>query len=125
MSREETIFSNPVAAPGVCAKCGSQDKDWFVDLGFELEMHKYEPSIELPTWFDGVVYLCCDCVNNLISDIDRKFPVFKDDHYVTTGFNGEPASITFDGDDSESESDYSGANETSGDDELSITLQAG
>lgn len=124
MTREVTIFSNPVAAPGVCAKCGSQDKDWFVDLGFELEMHKYEPSIGLTTWFDGVVYLCCDCINNLIYDIDRKFPIFKDDHYVTTGFNGEPASITFDGDDSESEPDYSGADEASGPNEFSIAFSA-
>ena len=86
--REVSIFSNPVAAPGVCAKCGSQDNDWFVDLGFEAEMHKFDDSINLPTWFDGVVYLCCDCTNNLYTDLLRKFGQFEDDHYVRTNLHG-------------------------------------
>jgi len=90
MTREILIFNNPVAAPGVCAKCGSQNKDWFVDLGFELEMQKFEPIMDLPVWLDGVVYLCCDCINDLVVTVGRKFEVFKQDHYTEVGFNGIP-----------------------------------
>lgn len=90
MTREITIYSNPVAAPGVCAKCGSQNKEWFVDLGFELEMQKFDTSIDLPVWLDGVVYLCCDCINDLVATVGRRFEVFKKDHYTEVGFNGIP-----------------------------------
>ena len=110
MTREITIFNNPVAAPGVCAKCGSQDKEWFADLGFELEMQKFEPSINLPIWLDGVVYLCCDCINNLVTDVTRKFEIFKLDHYTEVGFNGIPGSSddpVSDGASSETDSDDS------------------
>jgi len=110
MTREITIFSNPVTAPGVCGKCGSQQKDWFVDLGFELEMQKFEPSIDLPIWLDGVLYLCCDCINDLVTVVTRKFVVFKQDHDVEVGFNGIPGSYNdsiFDGDSSETDADDS------------------
>jgi len=110
MTREISIFSNPVAAPGVCAKCGSQNKDWFVDLGFELEMNKFEESIQLPIWLDGVVYLCCDCVNDLVATVTRKFQVYQEDHYTEVGFNGIPGSSPdpiSDGTESETDSDSS------------------
>ena len=79
--REVTILKRPVSAPGVCGKCGSQEKDWFVDVGLDLDFNQTEPQINkegernpgLVLWVDGVFYLCCDCLNSLMSDVERKF----------------------------------------------------
>ena len=116
MITEISIFNNPVAAPGVCAKCGSQDKEWFVDLGFEQEMHKFEHSLDIPIWLDGVVYLCCDCINDLVTVVTRKFEVFKQDHYVEVGFNGisgSAADSIFDGSEQDSDGNESESVESS------------
>lgn len=114
--REVTIFSNPVATPGVCAKCGSQDKEWFVDVGFDID---YNQALEAGhnIWLDGVLYLCCDCINGLVVDTHRYMEnTFKKSHYVETEFvygprvsdevSNEPSS---DDSESESSSDESGS----------------
>ena len=108
--RTLTIYNNPVAAPGVCARCGSQDKDWFADMGFELDMNKYEPSLNLPVWFDGIVYLCCDCVNDIISDLRKAYKHFQIDHDVKVTLNGigtdtSDVVTSANGDNQESDSD--------------------
>lgn len=99
--RDVMILNHPVAEPGFCCKCGSQDKNWFVDLGFDTEMTRPnviemanadEPFMDLPVWLDGIMYLCCDCVNNLFADIYRKFEEFKKDHFVEVYFNGRTIS---------------------------------
>lgn len=84
--RDVAIYSNPVAEPGVCSKCGSQHRDWFIDLGFEIEGTK--DSHIGPMWYEGVTYICCECWNSLINDVGRKFAQYADAHTVKVNPNG-------------------------------------
>lgn len=88
MITEVAIYSNPVALPGVCCKCGSQDKDWFVDLGFDYEMKTCLPDNPYPVSIDGVMYLCCDCINSLYLDINRKLDQFEENKVLLVPFVG-------------------------------------
>lgn len=137
--RDVAIYSNAIAEPGVCAKCGSQAKDWFVDLGFDLDMNRpfnvEMDSSETPVqsynlWFDGVVYLCCDCFNNLVIDAQRLYEEFKNTHNIGVELHGSTGDSAFDEseqDDSGDVEDYSGTDpddpgivETSEDSEPSL-----
>lgn len=89
--RDVMLLKNPVAEPGVCCKCGSQNKDWFVDIGIDVE-GKHLPGEEYQEtvpfiWFEGVFYLCCDCYNSLVTDLTRRWDQFAKDNYIET----EPA----------------------------------
>ena len=81
--RDVAIYNHPVTVPGVCGKCGSQDRDWFVDLGFDTIFNQEPDSIGTPTWTDGTIYLCSDCYCNLIDDVNRRFGQFLHDVPVT------------------------------------------
>lgn len=74
--REVTILSNPVAEPGVCMKCGSQERDWFVDIGIDIDYNENRSGLKL--WLDGIAYLCCDCLNNLYTDVHKRFSQFEE-----------------------------------------------
>lgn len=89
--RDIGLYKHPVAEPGVCGKCGSQKKDWFVDLGFQLESVRAldEPLMPDTMWYEsGVVYLCCDCLNDIIVTTNRKFEQFEQDHSVKVPLHG-------------------------------------
>lgn len=81
--REVAIYNHPVTVPGVCGKCGSQDKDWFVDLGFDTIFNQEPDEAGSPIWTDGTVYLCSDCYNSLVTDVNRRFKQFLTDVPVT------------------------------------------
>ena len=95
--RDVAIYENPIMEPGVCARCYSQDKDWFVDLGLNIAGTKTSPmnqgqenaEYSYPNhWFDGAIIYCCDCINNLMSDVERRFKQFKETHSPEVEFNG-------------------------------------
>lgn len=97
--RTVAIYENPIMEPGVCAKCGSQQRDWFVDLGLNITGEKEAPykavnvedgePYESPNhWFDGAIMYCNVCINNLFDDVCRKFTEFKENHIVKEDFNG-------------------------------------
>jgi len=77
--RPVQILRNPVAEPGVCGKCTSQDRDWYVDLGFDTMFNSEQEGTGYPLWTDGVIYLCCDCFNSLVVDAHAAFQVFFPD----------------------------------------------
>jgi hypothetical protein len=77
--RPVSILSNPVAEPGICGKCTSQDRDWYVDLGFDTVFNMEAGETGYPIWTEGVVYLCCDCFNSLVVDAHRSFQIFFPD----------------------------------------------
>ncbi len=77
--RDVTLYSHPVAEPGYCGKCLSQSKDWYVDLGFNIVFNHEEDNPSAPVWTDGAVYLCCDCFNDITTDVNRKFQAFLGD----------------------------------------------
>jgi hypothetical protein len=124
MSRTVAIYENPIMEPGVCARCASQDKDWFVDLGLIITGERTNPNnVREPVgsdytypnlWFEGAIFYCCDCINNLVTDVSRKLEEFKNNHIVKVEFNGpridNPSS---DGRDKESDGDNKNSNGTS------------
>lgn len=84
--RDVAILKHAVAEPGVCCKCGSQGRDWFVDLGLDVE-GKHAPGEQFQdtvpfVWFEGVLYLCDLCFNGMVADVFRKFPQFAEFHQV-------------------------------------------
>ncbi len=103
--REVNILTNPVAHPGVCGKCGSQNKDWFVDIGMDIDYNMKLEGSQLPNeedldnrlniWLDGILYLCCDCINSLIVDVTRRFNDYLQEHDVRTYLNGTRADDSF------------------------------
>jgi len=85
--RTVTIYRNAIAPPGVCAKCGSQDRDWFVDLGFSTNMEQRIGDLDIPIWVeDAVVYLCCECINGLMDDIQRAYDEFAPVNDITVPY---------------------------------------
>ena len=121
--RSVAIYENPIMEPGVCARCGSQDKDWFVDLGLVVEGGRDNPNnnrepvgsdYKYPSlWFEGAIFYCCDCVNNLVTDVSRKLEEFKNTHIVKVEFNGprtDDPDIT--GSDSKSDGNYQDSDES-------------
>lgn len=60
--RPVQIVERPHIHPGVCVTCGLQSgRDYFVDLGLEISV-LYQPLTE------GPVYLCSECMTNLINE---------------------------------------------------------
>lgn len=96
--RSVAIYENPVMEPGVCGKCGSQQRDWFVDIGLNVTGGKRNPMndredegslYEHPdVYFDGALFICCVCINDMFNEINRRFLEFKKDHVVKVEFNG-------------------------------------
>jgi hypothetical protein len=72
--RDVTLLRRPVGAPGVCGKCGSQNRLWFLDLGFDLEFLPHGNGY----YTEGVVYLCNECVRGLVADVNRRWAAFAD-----------------------------------------------
>ena len=113
--RKVSVFSNPVAEPGVCGKCGSQDKDWFIDAGFDVDFNIQAGENQPSYWLDGVLYLCCDCLNNLITDARKQFDHYLKDHDVEVYLNGSErdASEVSNGSSETAEPDDSGTSDKS------------
>jgi hypothetical protein len=109
--RKVSIYSNPVAAPGVCGKCGSQHKDWYIDLGFDLDFNIKENPEAPSLWLDGVLYLCCDCLNSLIVDAHRQFAHYLKNNDVEVYLDGHERDISeiSDGSDETANENYSGS----------------
>lgn len=78
--REVGIFQNPVAEPGVCIKCGSQHREWFIDIGIDVDYNEDRDGLRL--WLDGIAYLCSDCFNGLVKDVYRRFAEYEQTHDV-------------------------------------------
>ena len=56
----------PIVFPHACLGCGSGTKrDYFVDLGLDLDHTNFQPL------WDGAIYLCSVCMENLIVDYRR------------------------------------------------------
>jgi len=77
--REVYIYKHPVTEPGFCGKCGSQNRDWFVDIGFDTIFNHPEAGEGVPNWTDGTIYICSECYHNLVSDVNRRFESFLND----------------------------------------------
>lgn len=48
------LTTGPEALPGSCFKCGSANRDFFIDLGMSFEFH-------------GAVYICSECITEMAS----------------------------------------------------------
>lgn len=81
MARDVNIQPHPIIEPGVCAKCGTQHDSWFVDLGFDT-VFNYVDDMGYKTWCDGIVYMCANCINSLVSDLFRAYQIYSRDNPV-------------------------------------------
>ena len=70
--RPVTIYKNAQFAPNVCIKCGSDHKarDWFVDLGFDLEFIKHNQN------HDGPIMLCNKCMSGMLTEYAAAVPIY-------------------------------------------------
>ena len=80
------VLGHPVSDPGFCIRCGSQNRDWFVDLGIDAAIN-IPPDGDYPVaWLDGILYYCCECINNLLTDVEAALKAFAASNKTTVPF---------------------------------------
>src|SRR5688500_18779381 len=78
MTRQVTLESHPTFHPNVCVRCGcgpKEDRPYFIDLGISL-LDKFDPR------FDGSIYYCSLCADNLLTDLNSVISQYRDRHPV-------------------------------------------
>lgn len=67
MTRPIQLFDKPPMTPFVCAKCGSQEREHFVDLGIDSELRRNDEHGQTH-YTEGVIYFCSRCMVSLLRD---------------------------------------------------------
>jgi hypothetical protein len=67
MTRPIQLFDKPPMMPFVCAKCGAQKREHFVDLGIDSELRRNDEHGQTH-YTEGVIYFCSRCMVSLLRD---------------------------------------------------------
>jgi len=73
-TRPVQCINKPTIHPFVCIQCGSQQKDYFIDTGLDVPDEHFKPL------WEGIIYFCCECANNLVNDITRAIARWEAEH---------------------------------------------
>lgn len=69
------VFARAPFPPHICVKCGSQNRQYLIDLGINLEVY-YNPAVYGNAGYEGAIYICNECWDSLVVSVSREIQMF-------------------------------------------------